>query len=273
MQIIETYCHGKSLPELNEDFLVATEDFVLVIDGATDQTGRFIEEMRGGRFVAKTIADFHSSGCVPADIEFGPWVDLVANRISEELDRAGWPKDVGRPAASVILYSRARRQIFRVGDCHFRFDGITNHGGKGIDDLHASIRSNHLKARILDGASVEELLARDTGRDLIVKGLKHQYRHANAWTGMFAYPIFDGKPVPEYLLEKPFDVPEGVSLVMTSDGFDFPQDTLIETLMAQAASYSADPLRIGVDGARGGTKGLVDGMKQHDDQTFVSFRT
>jgi hypothetical protein len=273
MKIIETYCHGKGHQEANEDFLVITKDFVLVVDGATDKTGYVVEGMKGGRFVAKTVADLHASEDLPADIEMTDWVEAITIRVNTELERVNWPSYIQRPAASVLAYSINRREMFRVGDCHYRIGENEYPGGKEIDDHHGNMRAEKLKACLLAGATISELLENDPGRDIILRSLANQYQYANALAGRFAYPVINGDHVPRHLMEAPTAVPVGSFVVMTSDGFDFPNPTLAATLSAQKLSYEIDPLRIGLDGARPTTKGLVVGMTQHDDQAYVSFKT
>jgi len=273
MKINEKYCHGKGDQEANEDFLVTTDHFVLVVDGATDKTGYVVEGMKGGRFVAKAVAELHQSGELPPDIDMAGWIEAVTRKVDAELNRVSWPDDIQRPAASVLAYSVQRREMFRVGDCHYRIDSVDFPGGKEIDDFHGNTRAEKLKACLLAGASVSDLLENDPGRDLIVQSLANQYKFANATVGRFAYPVVNGDRVPSHIMEKPVPVSPGSFVVMTSDGFDFPKSTVTDTLAAQEQSYFVDPLRIGLDGARASTKGLVAGMTQHDDQTYVSFRT
>lgn len=274
MQIIETYCHGKGNPEANEDILVTTDDFVVVVDGATDKTGHVVEAMKGGRFVAMAVADLHRSGELSADIDMNGWIEAITRKVDTELYRVSWPAEIQRPAASVLAYSVRRREIFRVGDCHYRIGDTDYPGGKAIDDHHGDIRAAKLKDCLAEGARIADLLENDPGRDLILDSLANQYKHANsADGGKFAYPVVNGDTVPAHLMEQPITVPAGSIVVMTSDGFDFPGATISDTLSAQERSYALDPLRIGLDGARASTKGLLAGMPQHDDQTYVSFRT
>ncbi len=273
MKVFERYCHGKGNQDANEDFLIITDHFLLVVDGATDKTGHVVEGMKGGRFVAKAVAELHQSAELPPNIDMTSWIEAVTRKVDAELKRVSWPEDIQRPAASVLTYSVERREMFRVGDCHYRIDGSDFPGGKEIDDFHGDTRAEKLKACLAGGDLVSDLLDYDPGRELILESLSTQYKYANATEGRFAYPVVNGDPVPSMLMEEPFAVPAGSFVVMTSDGFDFPKDTLTETLLAQKHSYSLDPLRIGLDGARAATKGLVAGMTQHDDQTYVSFRT
>ena len=273
MEVSERYCHGKGSQDANEDFLVVTDHFILVVDGATDKTGYIVEGMKGGKFVAKAVAALHQSPELPPNIDMMGWIAAVTMKVDDELKRVSWPVDVQRPAASVLAYSIQRREIFRVGDCHYMINGIDFLGGKEIDDMHGDARAEKLKACLAAGKDVSDLLENDPGRDLILDSLSTQYKFANALEGRFAYPVVNGDPVPPALMEAPMAVPEGSFVVMTSDGFDFPKETLAETLLAQKQSYELDPLRIGLDGARAATKGLVAGMGQHDDQTYVSFRT
>ena len=128
-------------------------------------------------------------------------------------------------------------------------DDVAYPGGKEIDDLHGNTRAEKLKACFLAGARIEELLENDPGRELILYSLANQYKYANAVDGEFAYPVVNGDWVPPHLMELPVSIPAGSFVIMTSDGFDFPQATGPETLAAQEQSYRVEPLRIGLDGA------------------------
>ncbi len=271
VRVLERYSLGKLAPELNEDIYVITPDFVGVIDGATDKTGHVVEGMKGGRFVALAIANLHERGAIPRNVDILTWASLVTEEIDRELVRVSWPENVQRPAASVVMFNVFRKEIFRIGDCHYRASGMTYLGGKLIDDYIAGIRADHLKERLLMGTSVEEIQQNDTGRALIMDRLASQYRYANASEGVYAYPVFNGDPIPEHLIERPYPVPSGSLVIMTSDGFDFPADTLRETMDRQREDYEVDPLRIGLCGARPSPKGIVPGITQHDDQTYISF--
>lgn len=272
--IIETFVAGKISAEACEDFLHVDSDFVAVVDGASDKTGTRVQGRAGGWIVANAIVDcLKDRSLCPADIAFDDWVSVTTDFIDARLREVGWPSDVQRPAASAIVFSAAHSEMWRVGDCHFRLDGVDHLGGKEFDDMVGGIRRDEILKAIEAGADIEALRTNDVGRAAILEMLQRQHLHANEDGSRFGYPVFNGMRVPPSLLERPISIPENSFVVMCSDGFDFPHETLDETISRQRISYEKDPLRIGTDGGRAGTKALAAEAARHDDQCFVSFLT
>jgi glycerophosphoryl diester phosphodiesterase len=207
---------------------------------------------------------------MPRDIDYDGWIDTITKEIDHGLREASWPENLARPCACAITYSSHRREIWRVGDSSFRINGNDYRGGKVIDDIICEARASVLLEAIRLGYTVEELLENDFGRDAIMPIAREQYRLANNLEHPLGYPVFDGNFIPKELREPIISVPHGAHVVIYSDGFDFPGDTLSEMLESQQTSYAADPLRIGRDGSSPSTKGVLHGQR-HDDQTFVSF--
>jgi len=269
---LDTYLTGKISAELCEDFLHVDADFVAVVDGASDKTGTRVNGRAGGWIVADAIVEcLQDRQCVPSDASFDQWVATTTEFIDRRLKDMGWPADVQRPAASALVYSRRRGEMWRVGDCHFRVDGVDHMGGKEFDDMVGGIRRDILVKAIQDGADIETLRNDDSGRKAILELLQHQFLHANEPDSRYGYPVFNGKSIPSELLEAPVAIPVGSFVVMCSDGFDFPHETLHETISRQRVSYEKDPLRIGTDGGRPSTKALPKDAERHDDQCYVSF--
>ncbi|NTF23524.1 hypothetical protein G6L37_34705 [Agrobacterium rubi] len=269
---LDTYVAGKLSSDGCEDFLHIDHDFIAVVDGASDKTGTRVGGRAGGWIVANAIVEcLKDRNQTPADATFVQWVASTTAGIDRTLKLLGWPKDVQRPAASVIVYSRHHGEMWRVGDCHFRVDGVDFLGGKLFDDNVGDIRREVLLKAIEDGADIESLRTDDIGRRAIQGLLDLQYLHANAATSEFGYPVFNGDPIPPEFLEAPTMIPAGSFVVMCSDGFDFPHETLVETISRQRISYEKDPLRMGTDGGRASTKALSAGAERHDDQCYVSF--
>lgn len=272
--VLQTYVAGKISPDACEDFLHADADFIAVIDGASDKTGIRVDGRAGGWIVGKAVKDcLHDREKIPADIAFEEWVARTTGFIDGRLKEMGWPEDVQRPAASAIVYSRHRGEMWRVGDCHFRIDGVDFLGGKAFDDMVGETRRAVLQKALDEGASIDKLRADDIGRTAILDTLRDQYLCANNPGHDLGYPVFNGDPIPAEFLERPHPVSAGSLVVMTSDGFDFPHETLEETIERQRISYEKDPLRIGADGGRASTKALTEGAERHDDQCYVSFMT
>lgn len=272
LRTLDTYVAGKASAEICEDFLHVDADFVAVVDGASDKTGTGVNGRAGGWIVANAIVEcLKDRAHVPSDASFEEWVTQTTDFIDRRLRDIGWPIDVQRPAASALVYSRRRGEMWRVGDCHFRVDGVDHMGGKEFDDMVGAIRRDALIKAIEGGAEIDTLRAADVGRDAILDLLRHQHLHANEPDGPLGYPVFNGYRIPKHLLEAPVRIPANSFVVMCSDGFDFPHETLHETISRQRVSYEKDPLRIGTDGGRPSTKALPEDAERHDDQCYVSF--
>ncbi len=272
--VLQTYVAGKTSPDACEDFLFVDGNFIAVIDGASDKTGTRVAGRAGGWIVGKAVKDcLQDREKIPADIAFEEWVARTTSFIDGRLKDMGWPEGVQRPAASAIVYSRHRGEMWRVGDCHFRIDGVDFLGGKAFDDMVGETRRTVLQKALDDGASINDLRADDIGRAAILDTLRDQYLCANNPGHEMGYPVFNGDPIPTEFLERPHPVSAESLVVMTSDGFDFPHETLEETIERQRISYEKDPLRIGADGGRASTKALAEGAERHDDQCYGSFTT
>jgi glycerophosphoryl diester phosphodiesterase len=271
--VLQQFRAGKINEDTCEDFIFSDDDFVAVIDGSTDKTGIRIEGRTGGAIVAETVRSvLMDKQLMPVDATFEDWVVLTTAAIDRKLVDIDWPKYIARPAASAVVYSNNRREIWRVGDCHFRIEGMNHLGGKPIDDAAAARRKQVIEEAIASGTTIDEIRANDIGRKAVMDLLKDQANHANV-DGELGYPVFNGNPIPPSLLEAPVDVPPASICILCSDGIDFPHETLQESLEQQQRSYEADPLRIGLDGCRPSTKALAPGAERHDDQSYVNFMT
>jgi len=268
MDMIETLCRGKLGDTLNEDALFIGSGFVAVIDGATDKSGRAVQGMAPGRFAATAV---HGAvAAMPADATRDECVDLITLALSSALKDSGWPPDIRFPGASAVIYSRERREIWRVGDCPFRV-GLRNYLKRDEAEMRiARIRALHVMQKLASGATVDEIARDDPGRKAILPLLRERERHANA-EGPLGYAVLDGRHVPASLREPPVHVPEGETVILASDGLDFILDSLEDTERAQRLSYLLDPLRIGHDGLGPATKAIPPGATQHDDQTYARF--
>jgi len=268
MRILETFCEGKTSAEANEDRIVFADGYAAVIDGATDKTGLRLGGKAGGVLVADALkALFEGRAGLSGGLGFHEFVAVATDAVAAALKAAGWPEGFPPPCASIVVFNERRRELWRVGDCHYAVGDEVSLGSKAIDDLTSSMRAAVIR-RALDRG--QDLNGKDPGREVIMPMLQAQHLHANNAESPVGFPVMDGRPVPESLLERPVTVGKGDLVVLASDGFDFLKPTLRETLEAQERSYRIDPLRIGLPGGRASTKGLPQGAIRHDDQSYVS---
>lgn len=122
MKVIERELGSKTGdPHTCEDGIAIDEHFAAVVDGATDKSGRRFEGMTGGRFLMLMVCDL--IGTLPADIEGLEAVHAITGGIAAR--GAGQ-----RPQASAVIYSRARRELWSIGDCGFWYAGLPPRPGQ-----------------------------------------------------------------------------------------------------------------------------------------------
>lgn len=265
---------------LCEDVVALTADFVVLADGATDKHGqRYLhtlpdgatEEISGGLLVARSVAAAVDD--LDAELDAHAAFAEITGRVAHDLEAClasgqDLPPRGLRPAASVCIYSVARRELWRVGDTPFRIDDETNVGEKLVDDLASHVRALVTEAELAGGRSLDELAIHDPGRAAIMPILTCQGLLANT-EGFYGYGVVDGTEIPERFIEV-FDVPAGAEVVMASDGHIDLSGDLAHAEAVLAAALTTDPLCIGI---LRGTKGLAPGAASFDDRAWLRFRT
>ncbi len=257
MKIIESNIIGKKSPEACEDGLVVTDDFVAVIDGSTSKTPKHLApDMKNGRYAMMLISQY-----VKDEMKADATVDdfcqgvtaYIYNKVYGRLGVAerlrSHPEE--RLTASAIVYSRARREVWMVGDCQAIIAGKLYENGKPYEQEIAEKRV----ALIRQGMTPAE--ARKAIEPLLVQAMLDGQNKS--------YTVIDGFPV---YREGVKVVSGDGEIVLASDGYPFLKPTLKESEEALARQLTEDPQNIKTFIA---TKGLNDGNKSFDDRTYVRF--
>lgn len=267
MQVIEQFCEGKmGNPDLCEDILVITPDFIAVIDGATDKSGLKPDGKATGRFTAEHVAA--AIRALPADTDARSAIDAITKTVRDALDV--WRNCLGRPdmnaAAGVTMYSRAKKEIWRVADGRFLMDGVLNAGDIPVDRVYEDLRTLILTHAIAGGATEAELLANDPSRPLLMPFLQKQYLLENRDI-LYGYGTVNGTHIPDRYVEI-FDASHARDIVITSDGYLTPAPTLAQSEKDLFAVLRDDPLLY--KNVRS-VKGWLQGQKSFDDRCYVRF--
>jgi hypothetical protein len=271
MRLIESFLESKLRDSsICEDALFEGDNFLAVIDGATDKTDALYNEVPGGRFAAQTLVE--TLGHVAPDLTAKECIATLTSALHEAIEvhsPVAAPEDL--PSASVVIYSVARSEIWRVGDCSWACDGTARIGKKPIDKIVAAARAAMLEALLQAGAGMGDLLETDPGRAMVLPLLSEQYRFRNLEDPSceLSFGALDGKPVPDRFIEVA-PVPPGTEVILASDGYPQLEPTLAETEAVLARDLEEDPLRIG---RYKSTKGVAPGQISFDDRAFVRFRT
>lgn len=276
MKVIESKIEGKKSPESCEDGLVVTADFIAVIDGSTSKTPHHLSpDMKNGRYAMVLISEYIQHELKPESTveDFCEGVtSYIYNKVYRqqgiEEQMQAHPEE--RLTASAILYSKAKNEVWMVGDCQAIIDGKLYENNKPFEDIVARRRVELIRR----GFTPQE--ARKTIEPLLIQAmLEGQNKN---YTVIDGFPIYQkgmkvvSLNVPQKNVETdvadslPFPTKE---IVLASDGYPFLKPTLTESEEALAHLLAYDPQCTHEFIA---TKGIVVGNKSFDDRTYIRFQ-
>ncbi len=261
--VIESFTCSKTGDEKdNEDGFLISGGYIAVLDGATSKTSARFGDKTGGQFLRDCI--IAALSCLEGGESCQTAMDTIRRHIRAEADRFA-PEHA---AASAIIYSRALRQIWSVGDCQARIGDTLIQKTKLVDRILAETRAFALNALLAQGRSIDSLMEEDTGRELILPLLKLQRQFENR-SGPYGYSVFNTDPHdPGGFQAEVYDVPAGSTVVLASDGYPILRETLNQTEKELAEVLAEDPL---LCRRFLSTKGVLRGNRSYDDRTYVRF--
>lgn len=276
MKVIESKIEGKKSPESCEDGLVVTADFIAVIDGSTSKTPHHLSpDMKNGRYAMVLISEYIQHELKPESTveDFCEGVtSYIYNKVYRqqgiEEQMQAHPEE--RLTASAILYSKAKNEVWMVGDCQAIIDGKLYENNKPFEDIVARRRVELIR----QGFTPQE--ARKTIEPLLIQAMLEGQN--KTYTVIDGFPIYQ-KGVKVVSLNAPLknvetDVADSLPLptkeiVLASDGYPFLKPTLTESEEALAHLLAYDPQCTHEFIA---TKGIVVGNKSFDDRTYIRFQ-
>lgn len=276
MKVIESKIEGKKSPESCEDGLVVTADFIAVIDGSTSKTPHHLSpDMKNGRYAMVLISEYILHELKPESTveDFCEGVtSYIYNKVYRqqgiEEQMQAHPEE--RLTASAILYSKAKNEVWMVGDCQAIIDGKLYENNKPFEEIVARRRVELIRR----GFTPQE--ARKTIEPLLIQAMLEGQN--KTYTVIDGFPIYQ-KGVKVVSLNAPqknveTDVADSLPLptkeiVLASDGYPFLKPTLTESEEALAHLLAYDPQCTHEFIA---TKGIVVGNKSFDDRTYIRFQ-
>lgn len=276
MKVIESKIEGKKSPESCEDGLVVTADFIAVIDGSTSKTPHHLSpDMKNGRYAMVLISEYIQHELKPESTveDFCEGVtSYIYNKVYRqqgiEEQMQAHPEE--RLTASAILYSKAKNEVWMVGDCQAIIDGKLYENNKPFEDIVARRRVELIRR----GFTPQE--ARKTIEPLLIQAMLEGQN--KTYTVIDGFPIYQ-KGMKVVSLNAPqknveTDVADSLPLptkeiVLASDGYPFLKPTLAESEEALAHLLAYDPQCTHEFIA---TKGIVEGNKSFDDRTYIRFQ-
>ena len=276
MKVIESKIEGKKSPESCEDGLVVTADFIAVIDGSTSKTPHHLSpDMKNGRYAMVLISEYIQHELKPESTveDFCEGVtSYIYNKVYRqqgiEEQMQAHPEE--RLTASAILYSKAKNEVWMVGDCQAIIGGKLYENSKPFEEIVARRRVELIRR----GFTPQE--ARKTIEPLLIQAMLEGQN--KTYTVIDGFPIYQ-KGVKVVSLNAPqknveTDVADSLPLptkeiVLASDGYPFLKPTLAESEEALAHLLAYDPQCTHEFIA---TKGIVVGNKSFDDRTYIRFQ-
>ena len=266
MQIIEQTIVPKRHDRKSEDGVVVTDDFIAVIDGSTSKSSqRYSHFASNGRYAMKLVAQY--VGHMPANVSCHQFCIGITRRFADTMcnrwlrPRRPLPDPVDRLAASAVVYSRLRREIWMVGDCQCLIDGTLFENPKPYEAELARRRADI----ICHSADQKQFLVDDTARQQILPDMMRIMRQQQN----VAYAVIDGARIPEqHVIVLPLDFcPHDI--VLATDGYPFLHSTLEASEAALSRQLTDDPLNIGTFQA---TKACMKGNLSFDDRAYIRFK-
>lgn len=267
MQIIEQTLVPKSPTKKSEDGVVVTPDFIAVIDGSTSKTDRrYSLFSSNGRYAMTRIERVIRK--LPKDASLLQFCRLATKAIRSKYRKSDLPRLADHPeerlAASAIVYSRLRREIWMIGDCQCLVNGELYENPKPYESILAEHRATEARRLMAAGVTASQLQTDDQSRRTIIPEMLQAMKQQNQ-----SYAVIDGFNIPidkVRVITLTFDPFE---LVLASDGYPFLLPTLAESEAALATQLANDPLNIDTFKA---TKGLMNGNISFDDRTYIRFK-
>ncbi|BCI64626.1 hypothetical protein [Coprobacter secundus] len=267
--VVESFVKGKSEVISCEDRIVITPYYCAVIDGATSKTPMNILNLTPGFWAAELIKQ--SIIDLPYDCPLKMVTELITEKIRSCYIKYGLEDDVcqhpeNRFSASAAIFSVCYNEVWLIGDCQCRINGITYKNEKLVDRIFSEVRSYVNRTELLRGKTIEELQKKDVGREYILPLLKKQVIWQNSEVdSLYTYPVLDGFPV---LLSKVrvISVPKCAQIVLASDGYPVLCDDLRETEKVLFDILERDPLCIEEYLS---TKGVARMNDSFDDRAYL----
>jgi hypothetical protein len=269
VEIVEQFVLGKAgNPQTCEDAIVVTAGHVAVIDGATDISGRNHDGRTGGWWAMAACRDAVQQ--LPYEVDAQTAVAAMTSVLAARIDPGLAPDE--RPSAAVTLYSRARREIWQVGDVGFAYPGLPVSAGrprKLVDQVAASFRAAVVAAEVAAGRiSLDRVTGIDPGR-LAARALISRQGALRNTPGRYGYAAVDGRPVPPSMVVV-HPVPDGIDeVIIASDGYPVIDETLAASESRLAVLLEKDPWCVA---ELAGTKGVLPGQISFDDRAYLRFR-
>ena len=253
-----------------EDVIHKSEHFVAVIDGVTAKTKSKWNGLTPGQVASELIDE--TLARLPPETSARQAVDAMTAAIHGFY--IDYKVEVGvkenptlRASASFAALSKSRREVWIVGDCQALIGQEKISPIKLVDRVLADVRALYLELQLISGVSVDQLMRKDPGRELILPVLQKQaLLQNNLSAGGYWYPAIDGFPVPDAGIIVKQIPPGTATVVLATDGYPDLKPSLGESEEALQRILETDPLMYQNFKS---TKGKLNSYVSFDDRAYV----
>ncbi|MGH1362185.1 MAG: PP2C family serine/threonine-protein phosphatase [Calditrichia bacterium] len=272
-KILEQFIQPKTGDMKNcEDRVHISENYVAVIDGTTSRTNRKWRRETGGQLVARVIDE--SLHLLNSKANAFEAVEFITSRVDDAFKNVGLTEAIASgkvetPSASFCALSLSRRELWSVGDCRYRIGGNIYMPEKYLDTLLAEVRALRLEIALKDGATIEELREKDSGRRFILPLLKKMSMFSNRKVEPYGYPVINGLPVLEQDIHIRNVPKKTKSIILASDGYPALKKSLKKAEAHLQKLLARDPLLFR---DLKSTKGVIKGNLSFDDRSWIKIR-
>lgn len=272
MKIIEQFTQGKEGQDgVNDDSLCVSDNFIAVIDGTTSRVGHRLRGVLIGQFASNVLA--REVAKLPPEIDARGAVDVLTDVLLKESEVAAKEEGLSfggpefYPSAALLVYSAARREIWRVADSTFVIDGRANCRIFPQERTWMELRRAYLCAEIARGKKEEDLIAADPSQDILTP-LIREFRVFANYDGPYGYGVVNGSRVPDAHVEV-YPAAHANEITFASDGYPEVEPTLAETEKYLLHVVKQDPLMYKLHPQ---VKGVKPGSVSFDDRTYIRFK-
>nr|WP_321462737.1 hypothetical protein [uncultured Cohaesibacter sp.] len=258
--IIEQFSCGKVKNGYSEDRIIHSRHHFGILDGSRGP------HYSGSEVITAMLDDARAFiESMPFDISLPKLVAELTGLALEHKREAGFT-DYRTSGGFVFgLYSEHFGEIWRVGDCKFRNNGLENAVFWESEEICARARALKLNALLQTGLDVDAIMARADYDHLIDDLLVDEASFLNRPDNPLSFGAINGQQVPECYLER-FPARAG-RLVITSDGYPKVFASLDQCEQELARLLVIDPLCIAENLQ---CKGLGPDRLSFDDRSLIS---
>lgn len=269
MKLLQAFVRGKKSETACEDGYVFGEHYAAVVDGVTSKSKQLFYGKTPGRIGMEVLC--REIPLLEENLTMEQAAAQLSLALRRERERMAQEHAVtlpDYPRACAAVYSRARREVWLIGDCRCSINGTVHTNTKKIDDILAGLRSFVLQCEALSGKEEMDIATEDPGRQAILPFLQKQALFENR-KGAFGYPVLNGEPVlTEQVAVIP--VPAGSCVTLSSDGYPVLRESLEKSETALQEILARDPFCYKENLQ---TKGIQSGNASYDDRCYLQFRT